>query len=133
MRITKTGEFCAAHHLPHYQGECANNHGHTWHYRVEIEAFAFPDLLQDGILFDFAYIDKETRCQFHHQDLNEFFENPTCEIIALEICNRICKYDPQDKWDNVAVTVWESDSASVTVTRADVYCYFGRKQENETS
>jgi len=132
MRITKTGEFCAAHHLPHYQGECANNHGHTWHYRVEIDAYAFPELLPNGILIDFKDIEKLTRDKYNHTDLNEFFENPTCELIALMICREISYYDPQDKWDNITVSIWESETASVTVTRGDAYCFFGRNKENET-
>ena len=102
--------FSAAHHLPNYDGPCKRNHGHN--YRFEIEVRGEPDA-HSGMILDFVEIDRIVTEKIidvvDHQDLNDFLENPTAELIAKWF------------WELLApelsglrrIRLWEIDNCSV--------------------
>jgi len=82
-KITKKFEFSAAHHLPDYDGDCANTHGHNYGLEVCVTGTELDDL---GILIDFKDLNKivqENVLQYlDHTNLNDTIEQPTAENIA---------------------------------------------------
>ncbi len=75
-------KFDAAHYLPHYQGNCANLHGHTWHVEVEVCGEVND---YSGMVIDLKQLKGDVEAiigAFDHHELNNHFHNPTCENIA---------------------------------------------------
>jgi 6-pyruvoyltetrahydropterin/6-carboxytetrahydropterin synthase len=120
MKVGKTFTFDAAHHLPGYNGPCANVHGHTYHLTVEVEGEVDP---KTGMVVDFGFVKdlvKSILVQgYDHADLNEKLENPTAENLALSLFKEI------DYWLAVdcklsKVILWETPTSYVEVTMEDV-------------
>ncbi len=93
MKIFKTFTFDSAHFLPNVpEGhKCKNVHGHTYRLTVFFEGELVKDL--DWVV-DFADIKKVVGPiidQIDHKLLNDIegLENPTCEIIAKWLWNKI--------------------------------------------
>lgn len=108
--------FDAAHFLPGHHGDCANLHGHRWEVEAEVTAKNVGD---GGMVTDFADVKsalEDSIADFDHANLNDLPEfstsPPTAEIVATVIFGRM-----QSRVVGVsAVTVWESPTASVTIT-----------------
>ena len=109
-KIGRTYRFEAAHYLPRVpQGHrCRNLHGHN--YRVTIVLRGSLDAR--GFVKDFAEIDSVVEpliAQVDHRLLNdvEGLENPTAEIIAAWVfnripnCERVCVFENDDSWAEV--------------------------------
>lgn len=115
--IRKEYAFEAAHHLPLVPDghQCKRVHGHS--YRVEVEISS--EGLRDGFVVDFAVLDsvmKPLVAGLDHQDLNEFFENPTAEIIAVWFFDRLSSALERPEFVNIErVTVYETAKASASV------------------
>ena len=116
-------KFCAAHKLVGYPGNCANLHGHTW--KVEV-VIAGPLLDELEMLIDFRDIKgavKEAIGPLDHSYLNEVLdiELPTAEHIAWHIFYEVNlaleELNLPDDTELKEVTVWESDTASITYDR----------------
>lgn len=109
--------FDAAHRLFDYTGKCARLHGHTWKVRIELAG----DVKPDGMVTDFNNIKAllaVTVDKYDHQDLTQFFSQPTCENIATRIFNEtVDELYRQGLKDLalVSITVWESDHAYVRI------------------
>ncbi len=93
MIIYKKFTFDSAHFLPFVpEGhKCKNMHGHTYHLTAYFEGPLHPEL---GWLVDFADVKsiiKPIVAQIDHQVLNEIegLENPTCEVIAVWLWDKI--------------------------------------------
>ena len=93
MKIFKTFTFDSAHFLPHVPDghKCKNTHGHTYRLTVYFEGRLHQEL---GWVEDFADIKKVVKPivdQLDHQLMNniEGLENPTCEVIAIWLWDRI--------------------------------------------
>lgn len=121
--IYKEVQFDASHRLLHYQGKCANLHGHRWKVEVWIEGTANPDT---QILLDYNTI-KEVVYRYDHQVilneddpmvecLSKFQKvvttpgDPTSELLAVLIKDAL---DEQCKKEGVPasvrkIRVWES-------------------------
>jgi len=91
VRISKTFDFDAAHHLPHVPDDhkCKRMHGHT--YRVEVVLAGYPDAR--GFIVDYAEIAQAwepIHNALDHRLLNEVpgLENPTTEVLAPWILDR---------------------------------------------
>lgn len=133
-RIYKRAHFDASHRLLHYQGKCANLHGHRWLVEVWIEGTV--DSIS-GILVDYNEI-KKVVDRFDHQIiLNEndpmvsciskFHEvittrgDPTSELLAVIIRDQI--NDLCGKWGADArvssIRVWESDTCYAETAHDD--------------
>lgn len=127
-KITKAFTFDAAHRLPHYDGPCANMHGHTW--RVEVTLSS--DLIigqgpKRGMVVDFKDIKRLVGPlidSIDHQVLNDvegLIGNPTAEVIAAWLFRSISAMLRADSPAPVApklhaVKVWESADSCCEVT-----------------
>jgi len=82
MKITKRFDFEAAHELPWHEGKCKNLHGHSYKFEIDIEG----EISDNGILVDFYHVSsivKENIVEkYDHKFLNNFFENPTAELMC---------------------------------------------------
>lgn len=113
-------DFAAAHRLVDYPGECSRLHGHNWKLEVEITA---TRLDQVGMAIDFKAIKAATRSvtdRLDHYHLNELpmftTINPTAENIAAYIYRELRGILDTDTLRVRAVTLWETDRASVHYT-----------------
>ena len=85
MLITKRFHFDAAPQLTDYHGKCERMHGHTYRLDVTVEG----PVLKNGIVIDFALLKNAVKKhifeRLDHQNLNNFFKNPTAENVTTWI------------------------------------------------
>jgi 6-pyruvoyltetrahydropterin/6-carboxytetrahydropterin synthase len=100
-KISKVFYFDAAHRIANHKGKCKNLHGHTYKLIVTVEGE-----IESGMVIDFEDLKKivdPVIKKYDHSYLNDFFENPTVENIAIKILSEI-----QKKTDKiVSVKLWE--------------------------
>lgn len=104
-------KFDAAHRLDGYDGPCSNLHGHTWKVVVEVKNKGILDPL--GMVVDFKVLKgylKEILFEFDHKVIDFLEPNPTAEVIAWYIFNRLSEL-LGDNYKVTAVEVWESDNS----------------------
>jgi 6-pyruvoyltetrahydropterin/6-carboxytetrahydropterin synthase len=99
MKITQAFHFEAAHRLPHVgeKHRCYRLHGHS--YRVEVNLEGAVDQ-RSGFVVDFFDIEAAfgpllERLDHHYLNEIEGLENPTAELIAVWIFDRIKPKLPQ--------------------------------------
>lgn len=89
MLVSKEFTFDSAHFLTKYHGKCEYLHGHTYRLRVTVEG----EIQENGLVIDFVILKKLVKekvvDKFDHRSLNDFFENPTAEIVAQFIWNEL--------------------------------------------
>ena len=114
FKLTVKEEFCAAHRLKDYDGECANLHGHTWEVEVTVQ---HTTLWDNGIAMDFKDIKKSLKALLpDHKCLNEVYDfNPTAENLAKHFYWAMNALG----FDVVSVTVHESNRAKVEYSYED--------------
>jgi queuosine biosynthesis protein QueD len=114
--VTRRFTFEASHELPWHLGKCAKLHGHSYVLDVTVEA----PLNSDGIVIDFgdikSTVTKHVLDDYDHQHLNEILPNPTAELIAADIVNRLL--DASLLVTTVTVAETGSCSATVRVTES---------------
>ena len=116
MFLSKDFSFDSAHFLTKYHGKCEHLHGHTYKLRVTVEG----PVGEEGMVMDFKELKNLVKAKvidrYDHQNLNDFFENPSAEWVAMKI------------WDDLAdretglrpgaklyeVTLWETADSFVT-------------------
>lgn len=104
-RIYWTGTFAASHKLKlPYKSPCTNTHGHNYKVEIWIES---NNLTKTGMVMDYAKV-KSIVMRFDHQDLNDFFTQPTAEHIAKEIHSNLMKTVECNATTNITVRVWET-------------------------
>lgn len=93
MKIFKQFDFDSAHFLPYVPDEhkCKKIHGHTYRMTLYFEGKLDTQL---GWVIDFAEIKREINPiiqSIDHKLLNDIegLENPTCEVIAIWLWNKI--------------------------------------------
>jgi len=113
-------EFAAAHSLRDYPGDCRRLHGHNWKVEVEVVASVLDSL---GMGIDFKNIKSaaaEVADRLDHHYLNEIepFDqiNPTAENLAAFFFQEISQLINNDHVKISAITLWETDRASVRYT-----------------
>jgi 6-pyruvoyltetrahydropterin/6-carboxytetrahydropterin synthase len=134
VAIYKEVQFDASHRLLHYQGKCANLHGHRW--KVEVWLRGEPDATT-GILLDYNLI-KLTVGKYDHQIiLNhddpmvpciEKFQHvittsgdPTSELLAAVIRDdlyTVCR-EQGVKAAITKIRVWESPNSCAELADED--------------
>lgn len=111
--------FEAAHELPWHSGKCKHLHGHSYKLEVTLEG----ELNDNGIVLDFddlsIIVNEMIVKRYDHQYLNDFFSNPTAEMIAREIYHSISlgMEKNADLFKGVAlayVKLWETEKCFVT-------------------
>ncbi len=89
MLVSKEFTFDAAHFLTKYHGKCEHLHGHTYRLRVTVEG----EIQANGLVIDFVILKKIVRDRiiekFDHRSLNDYFDNPTAEIVCEYIWNEL--------------------------------------------
>ena len=108
--------FCAAHALRGYRGNCENLHGHNWKVEVAVRGETLDEL---GMLIDFRRVKEATRevmSYLDHKNLNVIppFDsnlNPTSEQIARFILEKISGHIGTSELVVSKVRVWETPTA----------------------
>ena len=89
IQIGKHFEFEASHRLVEHKGKCSRLHGHRYELEVKVEG----EINANGWICDFGTLDKLINElvieKLDHQHLNDQFEIPTAENIALWIFNTL--------------------------------------------
>lgn len=111
MFLSKDFTFDSAHFLTKYHGKCENLHGHTYKLRVTVEG----PVGEDGMVMDFSDLKKLVKekviDRYDHQNLNDFFENPSAELVAMKIWEDLAPNLPVKLHE---VTLWETAESFVT-------------------
>lgn len=89
IQVTKEFTFDSAHHLTKYYGKCERVHGHTYRLKVTVSG----EVQSNGMAVDFVIlkriIKKHILNKLDHHNLNDYFENPTAEVVAQWIWNEL--------------------------------------------
>lgn len=116
ITITKIFGFEACHHLPKYDGVCKNLHGHSYKLHVTVGG-GLRDRKEDpktGMVMDFKdlkkIVEEEVINKYDHTNLNDFFKNPTAEIMCRTFAVDIDKRLPTDV-RLVSVKLWETEDS----------------------
>ena len=119
MKIGKHFEFEASHILPKHSGKCSRMHGHS--YKLTIIANG-PIDKNSGMIVDFSVISdvvkEEIINKYDHRHLNDFFENPTAEIMAntfFDIINEKMKSKTNKKVSLGSLRLYETSNSFVEV------------------
>lgn len=123
ITVTKIFRFEACHNLPYYEGKCHNLHGHSYKLEVTVTGNITSDPYspKQGMIVDFrdlkrmvtdSIIDK-----YDHSNLNDFFPNPTAEIMVESIGSQLMLVlhdfyiESGKKLDLVSVKLWETEDS----------------------
>jgi 6-pyruvoyltetrahydropterin/6-carboxytetrahydropterin synthase len=112
--VSRTFHFEAAHQLPWHEGKCRYLHGHSYRLQVTVAGPVGPN----GIVIDFAdlraVVEREVIDRFDHRYLNDLMDNPTAELIAEQIYQRLGAAG----LDVALVRLWETEDSMVEVAPA---------------
>ena len=116
MLVSKQFTFDAAHYLTKYHGKCENLHGHTYRLQVTVNG----EIKDDGMVVDFVelknLVKEKIISKFDHQNLNDFFENPSAELIAEYIWGELKSEIKGAQLHEI--TLWETADSFVTCNDA---------------
>lgn len=114
ITVTKRFVFDSAHKLPDYEGKCHRLHGHTYHLDVTVLGDVEKSGPNKGMVIDFSVLkDIVNRCvidKYDHGYLNDFFENPTAEVMVNKIAEDIEFYLPKT-CSLYSVKLWETETS----------------------
>lgn len=116
LSVTKLFEFEACHHLPHYDGACHNIHGHSYKLQVTVGGNVNTNEKDPkcGMIVDFkdlkAIVKKEVIDKYDHSNLNDFFPNPTAEIMVKQIALDILAKLPKGTY-LLSCKLWETSTS----------------------
>lgn len=123
ITVTKVFRFEACHHLPHYDGKCHNLHGHSYKLEVTVTGniTSDPHSPKQGMIVDFKdlkhMVNNFILNKYDHSNLNDFFPNPTAEIMVESIGSQIMillhdfYIESGNKLDLVSVKLWETEDS----------------------
>lgn len=126
ITVTKNFSFEACHHLPHYVGACHNLHGHSYKLSVTVGGSIIKDNTNPkcGMVIDFKDLKKIVNevavDKYDHKNLNDFFENPTAEIMVQTIATDIISRLPKEVYV-VSVKLWETADSYAECTPSYEY------------
>jgi 6-pyruvoyltetrahydropterin/6-carboxytetrahydropterin synthase len=113
MTITRRYRFEAAHRLPWHSGKCRRLHGHSYVLELRVTG----ELDGRGVVMEFSEVDavvqKLVLAVLDHCDLNEIMNNPTAELVAAWIGDRLSI--PELPWSSLRL--WETEDGSVLLER----------------
>lgn len=122
FRVTITKSFSAAHILKEIGGKCEELHGHNFRVEVTVSSGKLND---ENILIDFRVLKgwtAEILEDLDHKYLNDLPQfkgvNPSSEIVAKHIFERLSVKARPLKIKVDEVVVWESDNARVAYSGA---------------
>jgi len=115
MKITKIFTFEAAHHLPNYEGICANIHGHHYVLEVTIDG---PVDYPKGMVMDFGelkdIVNEYVIDELDHTDLNTVLDNPTAECLVQWIEDKLKKPLQNGANKLYSIRLWETPTSYAT-------------------
>lgn len=116
-------QFCAAHRLEGYPGDCSRLHGHNWAAVVYVRALELDEL---GMVCDFRLIRSEAGRvlrELDHTLINDHPEfadqEPSSERLALWLFRRLRPRLDSGRYRLHAVEIWETDSSCARYERGD--------------
>jgi len=90
VRVRRSFDFDAAHRLPHHPGKCRELHGHAYRLVVTVDRPVDP---ASGLAVDFsdlkAIVKREVVDLLDHRYVNDLIDNPTAEVMAVWVWNRL--------------------------------------------
>ncbi len=111
MEVTQEFMFSSAHRLPNYDGPCEDVHGHN--YQLAVTVRGEPDG-HSGMVIDFRALEHTVKekvlSKLDHRNLNDFMENPTCELLVVWIWKTL----KEDLPGLCKITLHEQPGSSVT-------------------
>lgn len=116
ITVTKVFMFEASHRLPYYEGACHNLHGHSYKLEVTIggNVNSDPSNPKCGMIMDFKdlkkIVDEVAVDRYDHSYLNEFFPNPTAEIMVKKISLDIMEKLPKNTF-LMSCKLWETTTS----------------------
>ena len=116
ITVTKIFMFEACHKLPHYEGACHNLHGHSYKLEVTVGGSIKRDTKDPkcGMIIDFKdlknIVNEVAVDKYDHSYLNDFFENPTAEIMVQQIAEDIMNRLSADLY-LVSCKLWETTTS----------------------
>ena len=116
LTVTKRFKFDAAHFLPYYEGACHNLHGHTYHLDVTVAGRIVADDKNPkfGMIIDFKDLDRIVKDyvikQYDHSCLNDAFNNPTAEVMVMQIAHTIAMKLPRGL-QLISCRLWETEDS----------------------
>ena len=110
MIVKRVFHFESAHRLPHHPGKCRELHGHSYRLVVSVDR---PVEATSGMGIDFsdlkALVRDEVVDRLDHRSLNDVLDNPTAELIAQWIWERLAGKLP----GLAEVELWETAECAV--------------------
>ena len=115
VTVTKQFMFEASHKLPYYDGACHNLHGHSYKLEVTVGGdVTDANSPKRGMIIDFKdlkdIVKKVAVDKYDHSYLNDFFENPTAEIMVEQIAYDIMNNLPNGVY-LVSCKLWETTTS----------------------
>lgn len=114
VEIGKDFELCCAHVLPNHLGKCSRLHGHNYKIEVYMEGNIN---LETGMVEDFDRLTTLVQYLiidlFDHQNLNDFYELPTAENLAVSWMDLLWKADHRF----CRIVVWETSKCRAIAYR----------------
>lgn len=119
--VTKRATFEAAHHLENYDGKCSFTHGHS--YKLEVTFVGGVNLQNaksynyatEAMVCDFSCLKKLIKDvvvdKYDHKDLNMFFDQPTAEVMAIEIFDVLKRNIGKSNYSVYSVKLWETEDS----------------------
>ncbi len=93
--LSVSAEFCAAHRLDGYPGNCRNTHGHNWGVTVFVLCSGLDKLGMGMDFRDIKALVKEALASLDHAFLNDLApfaeENPTAENLARHLYQELSR------------------------------------------
>ena len=121
--VTRRTSFEACHYLPDYNGKCGKLHGHSYKLEVTVSGTVDCESAEecrnsyDGMVLDFNEIKtmlrEEVTDKYDHANLNDFFEVPTAECMAVTIFHDLEAWLAQHVTyvNLVSVKLWETEDS----------------------
>jgi 6-pyruvoyltetrahydropterin/6-carboxytetrahydropterin synthase len=110
VKVRRQFDFEAAHRLPHHPGKCRELHGHSYRLVVTVDRPVDPE---SGMAIDFSDLKRVVRAEvvdrLDHKYVNDLIDNPTAEVMAVWIWNRLRGPLP----GLVEIELWETRNCSV--------------------
>lgn len=112
ITVTKLFSFEACHYLPNYIGKCHDLHGHSYKLEVTVSGDIKKSGATKGMIIDFKelkeIVNKAVVDKYDHSLLNEFFNNPTAEIMVESIGKILYPLFKEKDCILLSVKLWET-------------------------
>ena len=117
FEIIEEFKFSASHKMNHADGTSSNIHGHEWHLKVFAQTPKLNEVGMSRHYLNLRNLIQEELNQFDHKYLNDLQifkgENPTAEIISMELFNILSQKANTDQFRICAIELWEAERRKI--------------------